>query len=133
LDLERQRKWTNAIGVYEDALIHWPDRSEFRHRLRLCQIHSKLARRYQDRSFRNVLLRLPNDRALALYDELLERIESHYVEPVSFEPLLRHGLDNLEVALRDPSFLGTNAPNASPERVKWLRDAYRLKREQVAA
>ena len=29
------------------------------------------------------------------------------------EPLVRHGLDNLEVALRDPGFLQTNAPAAA--------------------
>ena len=41
------------------------------------------------------------------------------------EPLVRHGLDNLEVALRDPVFVKTNAPAATPEGVKWLREALR--------
>ena len=51
---------------------------------------------------------------MELYDELLDRIETHYVDPVSLEPLVRRGLDNMEVALRDPAFLGTNAPGATP-------------------
>ena len=54
------------------------------------------------RSFRNVLLRLPHEQAVDLYDEVLERIQTNYVDPVPLEPLVRHGLDNLEVALRDP-------------------------------
>src|SRR5262249_24468909 len=130
---ERQRKWTAAIELYESALEQWPAHSEFRHRLRLCEIHSTLVRRYQDRSFRNVLLRLPTDRALELYDEVLERIETHYVEPVSLEPLVRRGLDNLEVALRDPAFLQVHAADAPAERVQWLRDSYRSRREHVRA
>lgn len=133
LELERQRKWTAAMDVYEDALSQWPSRTEFRHRLRLCESHYKLGRRYQDTSFRNVLLRLSREQALALYDELLERIESHYVEPVAMEPLLRRGFDNLEVALRDQAFLQTNTSSASAERVQWLRDTYRARREQIGS
>ena len=106
-------------------LEHWPSRTEFSRRLRLCELHFKLVRRYQDESFRNVLLRLPRDQALDLYDEVLERIETHYVDPVPLEPLIRHGLDNLEVALRDPVFLQTNVGTAAPERVAWLRDQLR--------
>ena len=43
---------------------------------------------------------------------MLERIQTNYVDPVPLEPLVRHGLDNLEVALRDPVFLKANAPTA---------------------
>lgn len=133
LDLERQHKWSAAIEVYEEALHQWPARTDFRHRLRLCEIHSKLVRRYQDKSFNAVLLKLPRDKALGLYDELLDRIATHYVEPVAMEPLLRRGFDNLEVALRDPTFLQANAPGAETARVLWLRDAYRKQRSVVKA
>src|SRR5262249_49624563 len=115
------------------ALEQWPARVEFRQRLRLCEIHARLARRYQDKSFKAVLLRLPRDKALEVYDELLERIETHYVEPGAMGPLLRRGLDTLEVALRDPAFLDANAPGASAERVQWLRDSYRQRRNRLAA
>ncbi len=121
LHLERQRNWTAAIEIYGQALEQWPSRSEFGRRRRLCETHSKLVRRYQDQSFRKVLLRLPRQKAMDLYDELLDRIETHYVDPVSLEPLVRRGLDNMEVALRDPAFLGMNAPRATPERVNRLR------------
>lgn len=133
IELERQRSWSSAIEVYESALKQWPDRTEIRQRLRLCESHYKLARRYLDRSFRDVLLRLSAEKALELFDEVLERIESHYVERVAFEPLLRHGLDNLEVALRDPVFLKMNAPSAEPDRVKRLRETLRARRDRVPA
>ena len=132
LDFERQRNWTGAIEVYDGAIELWPERSEFGHRRRLCETHYRIVRRYQDQSFRNVLLKLSRERSLALYDELVERIEYQYVDPVPLEPLLRKGFDNLEVALRDQNFLKTNASNASPERVSWLRDALRRLRTRLS-
>ncbi len=131
LELERQRNWTSAVELYDKALEQWPSRTDFSHRRRLCETHYRLVRRYQDQSFRNVLLRLPKERALALYDELIERIETHYVDPVGLEPLVRRGFDNLEVALRDPNFLRTNAAEADPDRVQWLRDVFRRLRARL--
>ena len=131
LDLERARNWAGAIETYHAALERWPSRVDFSRRLRLCEIHFKLSRRYLDTSFRNVLLRLPHEQAVDLYDEVVERIQTNYVDPVPLEPLVRHGLDNLEVALRDPVFVKTNAPAATPERVAWLRDTLRQYRAEL--
>ncbi len=50
---------------------------------------------------------------------------------VPFEPLVRHGLDNLEVALRDPVFLKANAPDAAAERVNRLREILRQYRANL--
>ncbi len=133
LELERHRKWSEAIKTYEQALEHWPERVDFRHRLRLCESHYWLGRRYQDQSFRNVLLRLNNGKSFELYTEVIERIESHYVEPVAFEPLLRRGLDNLEVALRDPRFLEANVTKPDPKRVLWLRQTCSARRQSLVA
>ena len=132
LEFERQRNWSGAIDAYDKALEQWPDRTDFGRRRRLCETHYRLVRRYQDQSFRNVLLKLPKDRALALYEEMLERIESHYVDPVPLEPLVRRGLDNMEVALRDPNFFRMNAVEPTPECVTWVRDALRRQRERLS-
>ena len=132
LDQERARNWSAAIEVYRDALERWPSRVEFSRRLRLCEIHFKLHRRYTDTSFRQVLLPIPLAQAAELYDEVLERIQTNYVDPVPLEPLVRHGLDNLEVALRDPAFLQTNAPAVASERVSWLRETLRQYRANLA-
>ena len=125
LEKERLRNWGAAMEVYREALERWPSRVEFSRRLRLCEIHFKLHRRYSDISFRKVLLALPKEQATELYEEVLERIQNNYVDAVPFEPLVRHGLDNLEVALRDPEFLKVNAPSAMADRVTWLREALR--------
>ncbi|WP_406699615.1 S41 family peptidase [Singulisphaera sp. Ch08] len=131
LEFERQKNWQAAIHAYSDALEIWPADRDFVHRRRLCETHYKLVRRYQDQSFRNVLLRLPQEKSLALYDELLERIETHYVDPVPFEPMVRRGFDNLEVALRDPEFLRTNAGSVQTDRVNWLREALSARRARI--
>lgn len=133
MEMERQRNWPAAIRAYESALEQWPSRSVFGQRRRLCETHYRLVRRYQDQSFRNVLLKLPRDQAIKLYDELIERIETNYVDPVPFEPLIRRGLDNLEVALRDPEFLraNANATLATPVRVKWLRERFSERRDRL--
>jgi carboxyl-terminal processing protease len=128
---ERRRKWSEAIRVYERGLERWPGRTDFRHRLRLCEAHLRLSRRYQDPSFRQILLKMPENQAFELLDEVLERIETHYVDPVSPMPLVRRGLDNLEVALREPAFLDANAPGADPARVLWLRQALQARRLRV--
>jgi carboxyl-terminal processing protease len=132
LDFERSRNWAGAIEAYHTALERWPSRADFNRRLRLCEMHFKLERRYSDSSFRTILLRLPHDQAVELYDEVLERIQTNYVDPVPFEPLVRHGLDNLEVALRDPVFIKANAPSATPDRVNWLRESLRQHRARLA-
>ena len=131
LDFERKRNWPGAIRLYESALEQWPSRSDFGHRLRLCEMHFRIVRRYQDKSFREVLLKLPREKAMELFEELLDRIESHYVEPVALDPIVRRGLDNLEVALRDPNFLRLNAASAEPSRINWLRQALRQRRSAL--
>ncbi len=132
MDLERQKNWGAAIDSYENTLKRWPDRIDVRQRLRLCESHYKLGRRYLDRSFRTVLLHLPVEKTLDLYDEVLERIETYYVEPVSMVPLVRKGLDNLEVALRDPSFLQANALSVDPAKILKLREVLRSQRDRIS-
>lgn len=132
LDRERRKDWSGAIEVYRGAMEKWPARTDFRRRLRLCELHFKLGKRYHDASFRTVLLRLPREQSTELYSEVLERIQSFYVESVGLEPLLRHGLDNLEVALRDPTFLKLNATTTEPDRIAWLREQYKAMRGRLA-
>jgi carboxyl-terminal processing protease len=131
LELERKRSWSEAVRFYENALKQWPSKVDFGHRLTLCEIHLKISRRYQDRSFRDVMLKLSQEKATDLFDELIDRIEHYYVEPVALENIVRRGYDNLEVALRDPNFLKINATTDDAGRVNWLRDSLRNRRQSL--
>jgi carboxyl-terminal processing protease len=79
------------------------------------------------------LLSLPRERALELFDEVLERIETQYVEVIAHDTLLRRGFDNLEVALRDPVFLDTHLPGSDPATLKDVRLRFRSLRDRVQA
>ena len=131
LGFERRHLWSSAVQVYRDAKLKWPSRNDFKQRLHLCEMHLRLARRYGDQSFRNVLLRLSREKSVELFDEMVERIGSFYVDSVPLEPLFRRGLDNLEVAVRDPNFafLKLNAPGATPEQLAWFRGRIRARRD----
>ena len=132
LDRERKRDWVGALEVYEQAVKDWPARVDFKHRQRLCESHYRLGRRYQDPSFRQILLRMSPSQALELYDEVIDRIQSHYVEQVPLTPLLRRGLDNIEIALRDPVFIAANAPNADTDALSALRAELKQRRDALA-
>ncbi len=131
LDLERKRNWSGAMALYEESIELWPERSDFVQRRRLCEIHHKLVRRYSDQSFRKVLLTRSREESLELLDEVVERIETHYVETVAFEGLLRRGYDNMEVALREPTFLVPNAPKAKTDQVALLRQQLLGRRDRL--
>ena len=49
--LEQGRKWAEALTHYEDALQHFPERSEIEQRLSVSRIHFDLERRYTDSSY----------------------------------------------------------------------------------
>ncbi len=132
LQLERAYRWNEAAKLYGEALESWPDNEQFRDRLRLCESHIQLRQRYADPSFRGELLSLPADRMDRVYRELLTKIEDHYVDAVSYVSLTQKGLDNLEVALRDPVFLEANLDGSDPEQVRALRTTLRGWRNRVS-
>ena len=111
-DLERAAQLVGGDRhLSHGHLNRWPSRVDFRRWLRL--VRDPL----QDRSAAtstpvSVTSQAPltPEQAADLYDEVLVGIETNYVDPVPLEPLVRNGLDNLEVALRDAVFVKTNAP-----------------------
>ena len=131
LKLEINRDWSRAAEHYEAAMNRWPERAEFRQRLVLCEMHIRLAKRYQDQSFRKVLLQMDTAECTRLYGEILERIDASYVEPIDLSALGRRGVDNLEVALRDPEFQKLNAGTASTAQIQQLRTWLRQNRANV--
>lgn len=128
---EINRDWAKAAELYESAMSKWPQKPEFRQRLILCEMHMRLQKRYQDTSFRNILLRMDLQDCARLYSEILDRIDVSYVDPIDLTILSRRGIDNLEVALRDPDFQRFNTTNASPGQIQSLRQWLRESRAKV--
>jgi len=131
LKLEIDRDWAKAADLYDTATRQWPERTDFRHRLILCEMHMRLQKRYMDQSFRQILLRMSEADCARLYGEIIDRIDSSYVDPIDLSILTRRGIDNLEVALRDPEFQQVNAPSATLPQIRQLREWLRENRSKI--
>jgi carboxyl-terminal processing protease len=127
--LERQRRWGEALAHYEDAIRKYPNDAALRERFDTTRLHYDLERRYNDRSFCASVLRMSTERALEVYSQVLVKIESHYVEAPHWSVLVEHGTKNLDLALSEPTFVEHNVPSRDRSAV----DAYRREVRSVIA
>jgi carboxyl-terminal processing protease len=118
--LEAQRRWGEALTVYEEALREHPGVPDLEQRFQTAKIHYDLGRRYSDNSFRSSLASLGEKDALELYAEILLKIQSHYVEEPNWKVLVNHGTATFTAALSDEVFVGRHLANVPQER----RDAF---------
>ena len=121
LQLEGERRWGEALSHYEQALRRFPDQDDLQQRKRLARLHYDLERRYADRSFDRALQSLSEQRALALYSDVLAKVHSHYVHEPDWRQLLARGSQAMDAALTDHVFLERNIPTASKEQTDALR------------
>jgi carboxyl-terminal processing protease len=103
--LERERRWGEALSHYEEAIRRHPERSDLTHRLTTARLHYDVARRYSDSSFLSTVRNLPEQEALDLYGDVLLKIHGHYVERPDWRKLVDRGTAVLDVAMHDVSFL----------------------------
>lgn len=126
-ELEAQRRWGEALSLYEEALRTYPHDRDLAERLQISRIHYDLSRRYHDRTFLQSLAELAPASALDLYSEVLLKIHAHYVDAPDWAALVEHGTRALEVALDDPLFLETHLPDVAPARIARFRREMRVR------
>lgn len=126
-EFERTRQWIKAIEHYEDALKEWPENDNIKYGLRRAKIHFGIDRRYVDQSFTEVLLVQSRREAFILYDEILSKIQSHFVDPLSTTSFVAHGTESLYLALANDQFVEAHLRNVSPEKVRTMRRILREK------
>jgi carboxyl-terminal processing protease len=107
-ELETQRRWGEALAHYEDALRLYPEESSLERRFEMSRLHYDLGRRYADRSFCNSVSRMPAEKALDLYSQVLLKVEAHYVELPRWHDLVSRGTSDFEMALSEPAFAERN-------------------------
>jgi carboxyl-terminal processing protease len=127
-ELESQRRWSEALTWYEDALRAHPQQPKLEERLHLTRMHYDLSLRYGDPVYRDQLVNAPNAKVLELYDEVLYKIQSHYVEPPKWQNLVDNGTASLMEALLDSLYLENNLPNVPQPRIEQFR---RLLRDRI--
>ena len=82
--LERARRWGEALGHYESALKQYPDDHTIAERLTQSRIRFDLARRYADSSFTRSIAEMTTAEALELWLDILARAQAlgHVYTPV---------------------------------------------------
>lgn len=121
VEMERSRRWLDAIEHYEKALKEYPENESIKYGLRRSKVHFSVDRRYTDKSFVDNLLLQSSSSAMQYIDDVLAKIRDHYVDPVSATSFVAHGTESFFHALNNPRFVERNIPNASPEAIARLR------------
>lgn len=117
LDLERQQQWADALGLYEEALRFSASDERLRSRLDYARAQYDLGRRYSDSGFLRMTDRLSQTEALSLYNDLLLKMQSYYVDVPNWRRLVEYGTMSLQVALNNPKFVQQQRLNVTSEQV----------------
>jgi carboxyl-terminal processing protease len=120
-ELEFQRRWGEALAHYEEGLRHFPEENVLEKRFELARLHYDLSRRYADRSFSERVSRMPSQKAVELYLQVLAKIDTNYVEQPAWKELVQRGTSDLETALGEPVFIQRNLPNYNSDAVEAFR------------
>lgn len=121
--LEGQHRWADALAFYEEAVRKHPGDRDLKDRFQIAKLHYGVEHRYVDRSFLDAVTTLETNEAVGLYEELLAKIDSHYVVTPPWSNLARRGVQSLDVALTKTTFLRHNGIRASSERLLQTRRA----------
>lgn len=119
--LESERNWAGALTHYEEALRLFPGQKKISQRLSLARTHYDVARRYSDASFIAAVGSFSEKDASAIYEEILLKIQSHYVNQPQWPALLQRGVSTLAVAATEPGFQKTNFAKSSPAQQEAFR------------
>ena len=119
--LERERRWADALTHYEEANRLHPGRQDLITKLSLARAHYDVCRRYSDSSFGAAVDSLTQQDAIGIYDEVLLKVNTHYVHQPNWQELFNRGRTSLEVALTEAPFLERNLAKHSPQQVASLK------------
>ena len=123
--LERERRWLDAVEHYEEALEEAPDNKQLEYGLRRSKIHFNIERRYEDRSFHSQLLSQSKYDALSLLDDVMSQVRSNYVESIGPTSLVAHGTESLYLALANDKFVEQNLSGVPSDRIRQMRKILR--------
>jgi carboxyl-terminal processing protease len=102
--LERERRWSDALSFYEEAVRSHPERNELQNRLVVARAHLDIARRFADSSYLASLERLSEPQALELYSEVLLKVDTYHVHEPNWRELVARGALQLDIAVTEPAF-----------------------------
>jgi carboxyl-terminal processing protease len=124
LALERDRRWGEALQYYEQAVKHHPNRRELEERLVMARSHYDITRRYGDDSYLRSLGTLTEREALKILAEVLEKVETHYVNKPNWTDVVRRGTLSLDVALTEEMFQKRHLAKVAADDVQHFRQEF---------
>jgi len=122
---EVEARWDEALTHYEKAIREFPNEPSLKRRFDFTRMHFDVRRRSSDASFRSSLTQLSLDRAISLYEEVLVRIQTHYVEAPHWKELVEQGMNNFDVALTEPAYVGRHLPGRTTGQINAFRQDLR--------
>jgi len=118
--LERERRWAEALSHYEDALRQHPSRPDLQQRVSVARAHYEVCRRYNDPSFATSVTKLTDREALSIYDEVLLKVQSHFVHEPQWQRLVTSGQTSVQVAVTEPLFVARHLSTTPVEKLAAL-------------
>lgn len=103
---EARGDWPQAVALYEQLPARARSQPEVRRRYVAAARHAQRVQRHRDPSYQHQAAQLTLSHALAIYEEVLHKLQGSFAERARAEVgrLYRHGLDELALALADPEF-----------------------------
>ena len=120
---EKALRWDEALQTWSQVQIADRMNAEAREAIPRVVRHLLQAHRHRDPAFLERLLAMSQADALALYAEVLVKIQAHYVDAdkVSTARLFRQGLDEFLAALADPNFTARHVKGVDESAVARFR------------
>jgi hypothetical protein len=106
LDHENARRWNEAVQSWMQILTQDRNQPEARKHLTQCVRQTLRANRQRDVEFQSRLLAMSQADILALYGEVLSKLQAHYPESekVTSSRLFQQGLEEFRTSLADRAF-----------------------------
>ncbi|GHT27385.1 carboxyl-terminal processing protease [Planctomycetales bacterium] len=116
--LEEEARWSDALSHYETALRIYSNDSGLMSKFRLARFHYDVGRRFHDTSYLKTLRSVSFVEVLRQYDEIIFRLQSNYVDVLNWDDFFRHGIQDIEIALRDADFQKQNGLNLPQDKIE---------------
>jgi hypothetical protein len=105
---EKKGQWKAAFDIYCQLIAADRQNADYKGKLQLCLRHVLQDFRLRDSSFQERVLPLPYGQVLALYGEVIGKLQTQYVDRDKTLPtrLFQQGLQEFDAALGDEGFRG---------------------------
>lgn len=117
LVFEQNQQWKEALILYENAVRSHKNNPALMERFRIVRFHYDIERRYEDKSFENLLQTMSFLDTLALYDDVMFKIQMNHVDSPHWNEMLHYGLCDFEIAMQTDAFRAKNQITISKEEV----------------